>query len=453
MTRNPFDAVKHPGRRFGQASNQTVLSNITSMNNLCPQLFPACVRTACAMLPRRGPRRGPRRKHVGGCLRKAARKMKARGNVRPNIATNDDIVIRVGTECSGMEPLPWVFKAMGLLRRFRLVFSCEKDPACHRLLRQSCKAWRAGSGQRGVRPKLYNDITTRDAKRLPDHDLYVAGFPCQPFSSMGLRQGVGDKHGRGQIFQHVCAAIDAKKPRAFVLENVKGLMTQHRATFQAMLARLRAIGDGAYLVSWRLLNTCEHGVPQNRERVYIVGIRKAHVSEARPFLWPKRAPPASLADFLDNDQPPTIARAKVAQRDFHAAASAGLKRRLDELMASPRLVQAGAEVFNHKRPYVFDIDGSTPHAMCDRSPCITRTRGGSGFYLPSRGRRMNLRELLRLQGLPVHYLECREGISDRQLGMMIGNALSGNVLGRVLSRVLPACGLVRSTDEVRKPWG
>ena len=79
--------------------------------------------------------------------------------------------------------------------------------------------------------------------------------------------------------------------------------------------------------------------------------------------------------------------------------------------------------------------------MKDRCPCITRTRGGTGFYLPSRGRRLTLGERLRLQGLPLVYLQHRQGISKRQLGMMIGNAMSGNVLEELLSQRLPACGL------------
>jgi site-specific DNA-cytosine methylase len=91
-------------------------------------------------------------------------------------------------------------------------------------------------------------------------------------------------------------------------------------------------------------------------------------------------------------------------------------------------------------PYVFDLDSNKPIAKKDRCPCITRARGGTGFYLPSRGRRLTLGERLRLQGLPLVYLQHRQGISKRQLGMMIGNAMS-NVLEELLSQLLPACGL------------
>ena len=79
--------------------------------------------------------------------------------------------------------------------------------------------------------------------------------------------------------------------------------------------------------------------------------------------------------------------------------------------------------------------------MTDRFHCVTPLRGDRGLYLPSRGRRMTLGERLRLQGLPLAYLQRCQGISKRQLGMMIGNAMSGNVIEELLSQRLPACGL------------
>jgi site-specific DNA-cytosine methylase len=97
--------------------------------------------------------------------------------------------------------------------------------------------------------------------------------------------------------------------------------------------------------------------------------------------------------------------------------------------------------FDRIEPIVVDVDGVNAHYMRGRCPCITRTRGGAGFYLASHGRRMNVKELLRLQGLPTAINLLRGAdISDRQLGQMIGNAMSGNVLSRILKRLLPACG-------------
>ena len=90
---------------------------------------------------------------------------------------------------------------------------------------------------------------------------------------------------------------------------------------------------------------------------------------------------------------------------------------------------------------VVDMDGAKARWMLDVSPCLTRYRAALGFYLPARGRRMTLAERFRLQGMLLRVLRCREGISDRQLGMMVGNVLSPNVLERLLVRMLRACGL------------
>ena len=85
--------------------------------------------------------------------------------------------------------------------------------------------------------------------------------------------------------------------------------------------------------------------------------------------------------------------------------------------------------------------------MCGVSPCLTRTRAAAGFYLPARGRRMTLAERFRLQGIPLRVLQYKQGISDRQLGMMVGNALSLNVLERLLVRILRACGLRKPVKD------
>ena len=81
------------------------------------------------------------------------------------------------------------------------------------------------------------------------------------------------------------------------------------------------------------------------------------------------------------------------------------------------------------------------------SPCLTRTRAAAGFCLPARGRRMTLAERFSLLGIPLRVLQCKQSISDRQLGMMVGNALSLNVLERLLVRILRACGLRKPVKD------
>jgi DNA (cytosine-5)-methyltransferase 1 len=187
------------------------------------------------------------------------------------------------------------------LDAFQLVFSCEKDRHCRRLITQCLHAWGPESAQGDIKHIMLTDIMVRNPKDLPDHDLYVAGFPCQPFSAMmGLQEGVSDRHGRrGRVIRHVVAALQAKQPRAFMLENVRGLVTSHQKTFCRILQKLRSIGGNAYDISWRLVNTEEHGIPQHRERVYIVGVKKDLAKANPPFTWPTPCAPKTAGRLYE----------------------------------------------------------------------------------------------------------------------------------------------------------
>ena len=134
-----------------------------------------------------------------------------------------------------MELVSYALNAIGFRGDFQMPLFCEKDRLCRKLIRQ-CH-------QKATKPRLVcNDIWKRRAATLPDHDLYIAGCPCQPFSSMGRREGLQDSPGRGQLLFRIMKAIATKKPRAFLLENVKGLFSCHPETLRMILGRLRAMG-------------------------------------------------------------------------------------------------------------------------------------------------------------------------------------------------------------------
>ena len=114
---------------------------------------------------------------------------------------------------------------------------------------------------------FFYDIRTIDTSKLPDFDILCAGFPCQSFSIAGKRRGFEDT--RGTMFFEVARILKDKRPRYFILENVKGLLNHNGGeTFKTILKVLSDIG---YQTQWQLLNSKFFGVPQNRERVYIVG--------------------------------------------------------------------------------------------------------------------------------------------------------------------------------------
>jgi DNA (cytosine-5)-methyltransferase 1 len=115
--------------------------------------------------------------------------------------------------------------------------------------------------------KPFGDI--RDIETLPEHDILLAGFPCQPFSYAGKQRGFGDT--RGTLFFEIERVIESSQPKMFLLENVRGLTTHDSGrTLQTIYTKLENLGYG---VSHVLLNSALHGVPQNRMRIYIVGIK------------------------------------------------------------------------------------------------------------------------------------------------------------------------------------
>ena len=115
--------------------------------------------------------------------------------------------------------------------------------------------------------KPYGDITALDPAGFPDFDLLVGGFPCQAFSIAGKRRGFDDT--RGTLFFDIARILKEKQPRNFILENVKGLLSHDNGrTFKTIISTLAELG---YCVEWQVLNAKNFGVPQNRERVFIVG--------------------------------------------------------------------------------------------------------------------------------------------------------------------------------------
>ena len=129
--------------------------------------------------------------------------------------------------------------------------------------------------------KNYGNATTIDETKLPNFDLLVGGFPCQAFSVAGKLRGFNDT--RGTLFFDVARILAHKKPKHFILENVRGLLSHDSGrTFQTILKVLTDIG---YMVQWEVCNSKNYGVPQNRERVYIIGHLRG---SSRPKIFPIR---------------------------------------------------------------------------------------------------------------------------------------------------------------------
>ena len=376
-------------------------------------------KTQVARPPPLLPAAAPTKQGSKGAVTKRELEPYLKGSSWPCGATGP--VIKVGSDCSGLESVLTALDQLGLGRRVRAEFVCDKDPLCRKVLRSVHE------------PRVvYDDVTKRDVKDMPQVDLYTAGFPCQPWSSEGKGDGRCDKQGRGLIFDHVLKYINEKLPKCFLLENVVALsQATHKKAFEKMLASLRRSEE--YFVTWRVVNAVNFGIPQNRPRVFIVGLLRSAVSQPS-FPWPKPATrsPLPLTRFL-------CGGAGVIRPlpGAGTVASGQLQRGLEAIRAekgNPRTTDYSLDIWSG-RDY--------PGRMTDRVPCITRTRGGAGgYYITSVRRLLTVEEMLNLQGLPLSYraVARREGVSDRQLGMMVGNAIATNVLRAILPRMLTKIG-------------
>ncbi len=130
---------------------------------------------------------------------------------------------------------------------------------------------------------IQGDIMELDAKTLPKVDILVAGFPCQPFSIAGFQKGFNDE--RGNLFFDVLRFISDIKPKAFLLENVKNLASHDKGNTLKVIKE--CLKEEGYYIDYKIMNTCEYGgIPQNRERIYIVGFKEE--SDFCDFKFPEK---------------------------------------------------------------------------------------------------------------------------------------------------------------------
>jgi len=146
------------------------------------------------------------------------------------------------------------------------------------------------------------DITKISTDDIPNFDVLLAGFPCQPFSSIGQRQGFMHKT-QGTLFYDVARIIKDKRPKGFLLENVQGLLTHDKG--RTMSTILEVLNELDYDVQYKLINAADFGVPQMRRRTYIVGIdRRLKGIDPTNFSFPEGDPDhhVNIGDYLESDQ-------------------------------------------------------------------------------------------------------------------------------------------------------
>jgi DNA (cytosine-5)-methyltransferase 1 len=260
-----------------------------------------------------------------------------------------------------------------------------------------------------VEAQIHGDVTKIDENQVPDHDLLVGGFPCQPFSHAGHKRGFEDT--RGTLFFDVQRIIKRKRPKVVLLENVRGLLSHDKGhTF----GRIVEILSAEYVVHHALLNARDYGLPQNRIRIYIVAIR-SDLDGANDWKFP--APTADrgtlkVQDILEDSVDPKLTisdrlwASHQARKARHLSKGNGFGYRLvngrSEFTAtiSARYYKDGSEI-------LLEQEGKNP-------------------------RKLSPREAARLQGFPETF---KPSHSNVQAYKQFGNAVPVNVIDAIASEI------------------
>lgn len=280
----------------------------------------------------------------------------------------------------------------------------------------------------GKEIKNYGDATTINTAELPDFDLLVGGFPCQAFSVAGKRAGFNDT--RGTLIFDVVRILRDKRPRYFVLENVKGLLSHDSGkTFSHILEILT---DSGYDVSWSVHNSKNYGVPQNRERIYLIGsLRGEHRPQVFPLGGANEQNIKQVGNIhqhkreRNNPQTGRVYSTEGVSPSLSTMQGGGLEPKIIRPVLTPDRVnkrQNGRRMKDNGES-AFTVTSQDRH----------------GVYDGAKIRRLTPTECLRLQGFPDDWFEGAEvngkPISDSQKYKCCGNAVTVNVVEYVVSEM------------------
>ena len=307
-------------------------------------------------------------------------------------------------------------------------FMSEADPSTRKM--------HSALGQyHGLKPQAkVSDLV--NAPSIKDMDFYIAGPPCPSYSTLNAR-GAGGDDARGTVLYHVCQYIMKNKPKAFVIENVAGLMRKHPKDLAVVLTNLSTAG---YQVTWDIVNSLQSGCAQSRPRIYIIGLRNDR--RYHQFTWPQDIKMVAPLDMFLDQKP----NAKLPA--FNATESRNYKAWDKKIKKMGMSLQSTT--------FMMDLGAGKHFGQCtqNKSPCITRARGGSmGYFISNQNRYSNLHDLGRIQGFTTKEVDAiiTSGMSEKHIGAAIGNAMNKMVLDRLLPKVIWAAGLSGDT-KIEDPW-
>lgn len=306
----------------------------------------------------------------------------------------------------------------------KCVFSSEMDKFCQTVYENNFKEIPSG------------DITKISANDIPDFDILTAGFPCQPFSYAGRQEGFNDKI-RGTLFFDVLRIIEAKRPKMFLLENVKGLKSHNQG--DTMDTILKSLENAGYDVHWTILNSHKFGVPQKRERWYCVGFDKK-----TNFTFPTQTiTNTTLRDIIDIESvhPDLELTEFEKKRIQHHFSSNDIRVQHDNSMYEKHTKKGRHGVFSFLKPdktlrfhigdtaktqiqeaYYCSLDSVAPAIIASREPKLWDI-----------SRRLSVDECRKLQGFPDSF---SFNVSNLQAKKQLGNSVAVPVIREIIRNML-----------------
>ena len=314
------------------------------------------------------------------------------------LTTMNTTKLRIGTDCSGIEAPLFALQKIKNKHPFfdyEHVFSSDIDPFVIKVHKENFS------------PKImFQDITKRDVNSIPPIDIYIAGFPCQPFSKANKFQFETDE--RKQVFFGCLDVLKKQNPRIFIFENVKTLKShENGSTFERIIKELNDLNK--YDIHTQVVNSKDYGVPQARDRLYIIGILKE--KKTGDFTFPKKQKMKSLKQCIDKKSYPVE---PIKEKN---------KPLFSRLPKGSVFVDIGFR------------EASFPNSH-KWAPCITAQ---ANMWNVMKQRRATVNEYLMLQGFPIDFFN--QTVGDHRFKKIIGNAMTVNVIEALLLNALPCAGV------------
>ncbi|AOR25053.2 DNA (cytosine-5-)-methyltransferase (plasmid) [Clostridium taeniosporum] len=248
------------------------------------------------------------------------------------------------------------------------------------------------------------DIIQIKSEEIPNHDILCAGFPCQPFSIAGKRLGFEDA--RGTLFFEVARILKDKRPKAFILENVAGIVSHDEG--KTLNTIISILGELEYSVVWKVLNAKDYGIPQNRNRWYCVGVDKRIFSNfSEKDIFPAKTKLATfISDFIEKNVNSSYNVSEIAKKNMEIHITAFLEK--------GKCKENQPIIANNIRP------SKVSFSATGISPCLTAKMGTGGNNVPviyTLGRKLTEKECLRIMSFPEDYkIKANYSQTYKQLG-------------------------------------